>query len=116
MKIYLFSTSLYFCLGQPYIRLRGSNIPLKGRVEVFHLGIWGTVCKYTATSARVACRELGFYDAVEQGRWTGEQASGKVWLRDVKCQGDEKSLVFCPHNNWKNTGCDHYYDSYVKCK
>ena len=120
MKIYLFSTSSYFCLGQPYIRLRGSNIPFKGRVEVFHLGTWGTVCEYngkfSTTSARVACRELGFYDAVELDRWTGERASGKVWLKDVKCRGDEKSLVFCPHNNWKNTNCDHYWDRYVKCK
>ena len=106
-------------LGQPYIRLRGSNIPLEGLVEVFHLGTWGTVCDYNndifATSARVVCRELGFYDAVKQ-RWRRQIASGKIWLEAVKCRGDEKSLVFCSHNNWKNAGCSHYWDRYVKCK
>ena len=94
---------------QPYIRLRGSNVPLFGRVEVFHEGIWGTVCKWSAMSARVACRELGFYDAVlPAGRLRDKMASGKVWLRDVNCRGDEKSLVFCPNNNWENANCRHY--------
>ena len=118
MYIYIY-IRLYFLLGQPYIRLRGSNIPLEGLVEVFHLGIWGTVCDYNndifATSARVVCRELGFYDAVKQ-RWRRQIASGKIWLEAVKCRGDEKSLVFCSHNNWKNAGCSHYWDRYVKCK
>ena len=114
--------TLYFYLGQPYIRLRGSDIPLKGRVEVFHRGIWGTVCTYNSefesftASARVACWELGFHDAVQHGRWDKPRASGKIWLKDVKCRGDEKSLVFCPHNNWENTGCGHYWDRYVQCK
>jgi hypothetical protein len=112
--------TLYFYLGQPYIRLRGLDIPLQGRLEVFHLGTWGTVChdnrESFETSARVACWELGFHDVVHQSRWISPLASGMVWLRDVQCLGDEKSLVFCPHNNWENTGCGHYYDRYVKCK
>ena len=106
----------FFFLGQPYIRLRGSNVPLLGRVEVLHLGMWGTVCTWSAKSARVACQELGFHDAIEEGRWLGDSANGRIWLRNLKCQGDEKSLVFCPHNNWKNTYCGHYHDRYVKCK
>jgi hypothetical protein len=105
-----------FFLGQPYIRLRGSNVPLLGRIEVLHLGMWGTVCKWSAMSARVACRELGFHDPVVHGRWTGKIDSGKIWLEDVKCQGNETSLVFCPHNNWKDTNCDHSHDAAVKCK
>ncbi|XP_028402504.1 receptor-type tyrosine-protein phosphatase F-like [Dendronephthya gigantea] len=105
---------------QPYIRLRGSNIPLMGRVEVFHRGIWGTICGYDEgyfrdADARVACRELGFYDVVEHGIWKYPVATGKVWLRFVFCQNDSKSLVFCSHDNWGNTGCSHHWDVYIKC-
>ena len=105
-----------FCVGQPYIRLSGSNIPLEGRVEVFRQGEWGTVCYYYdpnffRKNARVVCRELGFYDLVEQTRLSG--ATGKIWLHKVQCRGDEKSLVFCPY---KDYGCSHEWDRYVKCE
>ena len=106
-----------FYLGQPYIRLRGLSTPLEGRIEVLHRGSWGTVCHNNGesfkTSAQVACRELGFHDVLYQSRWESPLADGKISLRNVKCRGDEKSLVFC---NWKNTGCDHYWDRYIKCK
>ena len=82
--------------------------------------MWGTVCGFSPSfedrSSRVTCRELGFHDVLNQGSWDGDKTSGKIWLKDVKCSGDEKSLVFCPHNNWKNTGCNHAADIFVKCK
>ena len=38
----------------------GSNST--GRLEVFHNGVWGTVCSdfFTAAEARVVCKMLGF--------------------------------------------------------
>ncbi|CAB4039940.1 neurotrypsin, partial [Paramuricea clavata] len=100
---------------QPYIRLRGLSIPLEGRIEVYHRGSWGTVCRNNEesfeTSARVACWELGFHDVLHQSRWKTPRAVGKISLKNVKCRGDEKSLVFC---NRENTGCSHYWDRYVK--
>ena len=104
-------------LGQTYIRLGASNVPLKGRIEIFHQGEWGTTCyresTFSITNARVACRELGFYNVKEEHRWFHLKATGKIWLHSVKCRGDEKSLLLC---SYKNSGCHHYWDRYVKCE
>ena len=40
----------------------GSNA-LEGRLEVYHSGVWGTVCDdgFTDIEAKVACNGLGFW-------------------------------------------------------
>ena len=48
--------------------------------------------------AKVACRQLGFTNAVgasHQGRGTG-----KIWLWSMDCSGLETSLGSCSHNGW----------------
>ena len=105
--------------GQPYTRLRGSVIPLEGRVEVLHEGVWGTVCDSNAlkiNAARVVCRELGFYD-VDHSRHSQFHPADteKIWLTGIECTGNEKSVVFCKHSNWKVPTCGHYDDVAVTC-
>jgi len=43
-------------------RLVGSNRSREGRLEVYHNGVWGTVCDdgFTDAAARVVCYSLGF--------------------------------------------------------
>jgi len=47
------------------VRLAGSGLSYEGRLEVYHDGVWGTVCDdlFDDTSAAVACYSLGFGSA-----------------------------------------------------
>jgi len=44
------------------LRLVGGSQSDEGRLEVYHNGVWGTVCddRFDDTSASVACFSLGF--------------------------------------------------------
>ncbi len=43
------------------------------------------------------------------------QGTGVVWLSDLKCRGNESSLLHCPHSRWGNTTCSHNRDAGVQC-
>ena len=42
------------------VRLEGSGLPYEGRLEVYHNGVWGTVCddSFDDVAATVACKSL----------------------------------------------------------
>ena len=44
------------------MRLAGSTLAYEGRLEIYHDGVWGTVCDdgFDDTNAAVACYSLGF--------------------------------------------------------
>ena len=87
---------------------------------MYHDGEWGTICGKTSWSlegAKVVCQELGFKKAIYESRKALHgQGAGKVWLSDVKCAGNESSLLECPHGVWGNVGdCGHDEDAGVSC-
>ncbi|XP_078695032.1 scavenger receptor cysteine-rich type 1 protein M130-like isoform X2 [Branchiostoma floridae x Branchiostoma belcheri] len=90
-----------------------------GRVEVRVNGEWGTICDdgTGANEARVICRELGFpdYETFHYGAFYGE-GTGKIWLSDLKCTGDESSVRSCNHADWGANSCTHAQDFSVVCK
>lgn len=107
------------CFTDNAIRLKG---PLsssgKGRVEVYHNGRWGTICddSWDIKDANVACRQLGYVQAVRQ--LVGSQVpdgTGQIWLDDVNCRGSEQSLASCRHNGWGSHNCGHHEDAGVEC-
>ena len=93
-------------------------MPEEGRVEIYYRGSWGTVCDddWDINDARVVCRQLGYSSAVGalQNAWFG-QGSGKIWLDNVQCQGNERSIVNCRHNSWGMHNCLHSEDASVIC-
>ncbi|NXR25053.1 SRB4D protein, partial [Cinclus mexicanus] len=74
-----------------------------GRVEVSHLGRWGTVCDDTwdLRAARVTCRHLGCGHALSApGRAHFGPGRGPVWLDQVRCSGEEHTLDRCKRLAW----------------
>ena len=86
-----------------------------GRVEVFRNWEWGTVCddRWDINDARVACRELGYRNALKalQGSEV-PSGSGKIWLDEVGCTGSELNLTSCSH---QSDDCSHSEDAGVQC-
>ena len=66
--------------------------------------------------ASVVCRMLGY-----TGAWTAGCCSeypggtGPIWLSDLSCTGEEKSLTECGHSGWGINNCDHGKDVEVIC-
>ena len=96
-----------------------------GRVEIYHNGTWGTVCDdhWDIQDSTVVCRMLGFshaWTAISFGdvivkRDENRAGSGPIWLDDVACTGNERSLTECSHSGWLVHNCDHLEDAGVWC-
>lgn len=97
------------------VRLADGSTPSQGRVEVFHLGLWGTVCSdgWEVLDARVVCRQLGYTTAVQATVVGG--GSGQIWYDDVTCKGYETSIVECESNGLAAHNCFHFLDAGVEC-
>ncbi|XP_060564396.1 coadhesin-like [Ruditapes philippinarum] len=104
------------CISALQVRLRGGIH--SGRVEISLDGSnWGTVCddSFSVASAKVVCNMLGFPSSnarVDTGVTPG---SGRIYLDDVSCTGDEASITFCKHTYWGKHDCDHNEDVGVIC-
>ncbi|XP_016132943.1 lysyl oxidase homolog 3A isoform X3 [Sinocyclocheilus grahami] len=100
------------------VRLKGGAKTGEGRVEVLKGSEWGTVCDdhWNLQSASVVCRELGFGTAKEAltGARMG-QGMGPIYINEVQCRGDEKSLWDCPHKSITAEDCKHMEDASVIC-
>ena len=105
------------------LRLAAGSVNSEGRLEIYHDGVWGTVCDDFwgdfrgdgVGNATVACRQLGYsgyetidYDPVIPG-------GDPIWLDDVQCVGDEDTLSDCPANDWGVNNCAHSEDVMLRC-
>ena len=101
------------------VRLVGGATPLEGRVEVFLLGHWGTVCSYSwdLADATVVCHQLGYLRAVATPTYAYFGAgSGPSWYYRVYCAGTERNLTECSNNNYNfGSACPHSQDAGVVC-
>ncbi|CAH1245085.1 DMBT1 [Branchiostoma lanceolatum] len=101
------------------VRLVGGGSAYKGRVEVLHGGVWGTVCDrgWDKKDADVVCRQLGYPEAAtaESAAAFGEGA-GPIWVDDAACTGYETRLTKCGHTGWNASSCDHSQDAGVVCQ
>ncbi|NXS63443.1 DMBT1 protein, partial [Brachypteracias leptosomus] len=100
------------------LRLVGGPGRCAGRVEVLHNGTWGTVCDdgWGSPEGRVVCRQLGCGTllSVAPGARYGE-GTGRIWLDEVNCTGEERDLSECRARPWGEHNCHHVEDASVEC-
>ena len=104
--------------GEGEVQLVGGSGPHEGRVEVYHNGVWGTVCDYNwdLQDAMVVCRQLGYGTAMSApGRAAFGRGSGPIWYDGVHCSGHEASLTQCGHRGLGVHNCGHSEDAGVIC-
>ncbi|XP_056150146.1 deleted in malignant brain tumors 1 protein-like [Lampris incognitus] len=100
------------------LRLVNGRSDCSGRVELFHDGIWGTVCDddWEISNAEVVCRQLGCgqpLSALKDAHFG--KGSGPIWLDNVVCTGQESALTQCSHFDFGENNCGHGEDASVIC-
>ncbi|XP_034608774.1 scavenger receptor cysteine-rich domain-containing group B protein [Trachemys scripta elegans] len=101
-----------------FLRLVNGSHRCEGRVELFYLSQWGTVCDdaWDLRDVAVVCRQMGCGGA--RAAW-GEArygpGTGYIFLDNLKCKGDEPSLLRCSHIRWNVHNCDHSEDAGALC-
>ena len=113
---YLFATHTVDTEGS--VRLVGGSTANEGRVEVYHNGVWGTVCddSWDITDANVVCRLLNYSGASAALSFSFfGRGSGPIHYDDVSCTGNETHLADCSHNGIGVHDCSHGEDAGVVC-
>nr|KAG5703085.1 hypothetical protein BaRGS_012147 [Batillaria attramentaria] len=59
-----------------------------------------TGCTYNAYDAVAICRTLGFVDGVAYTHSHYGSGAGPVYLTNMRCRGDDTSLLKCPNAGW----------------
>lgn len=96
----------------------GKEGSFEGRVEVYRVGTWGTICDdgWGMNDATIVCKQLGYagVESTHVKSYFGE-GKGQIWLDDLNCTGNETNLAQCMHNGWGSHDCTHSQDAGVVC-
>jgi len=98
------------------VRLVGDSSS-RGRLEVLHSGVWGTICDdlFAAAEVRVACKMLGFGSGLKIYNHKYATSHGPSWLDNVRCNGTEADIAECSHSGWGVHNCQHREDVAISC-
>ncbi|XP_048254178.1 uncharacterized protein LOC124117997 isoform X1 [Haliotis rufescens] len=92
----------------------------RGRVEVLHNNVWGTVCRgssFSSQEAQVVCKMANLPWTTAYVTTSSGPGEGIIWLSNVDCTGTETSLYHCSHSGWGTApSCSHSSDVGVVCR
>lgn len=92
---------------------------MEGRLEVFYMGYWGTICDdyWQYQEGIVACRQMGFPGSESNNASTNHlKTDVPILLDDVNCVGYEDRITDCYHRDWTLNDCTHLEDVYLTCR
>ena len=103
------------------IRLVGGSNAHAGHVEMYLLGHWVSACfqYWDLVDATVVCHQLGYPAALTiqnnaaQTYFGGK--NGNLWLQDLRCNGNESSIIQCSHGMTTTGYCPYNVDTSVIC-
>ncbi|XP_064609751.1 uncharacterized protein LOC135473788 [Liolophura sinensis] len=91
---------------------------IRGRVEIFMNGRWGTVCDkgWTQKNTDVVCRQMGYkHGSAKTGAYFGKGV-GQITVTRALCHGNETWFKSCPRAKWWFfSACRHSNDVGVIC-
>ncbi|KAK3711285.1 hypothetical protein QZH41_015006 [Actinostola sp. cb2023] len=98
--------------GSVKVRLVNGSDHLEGLLQIYHDGVWGTICDdgWDYLEAKVLCKQLNLGVQSSRPLTTIPKGFGRIWLDDMFCTGRENSLEECVHRPWGQTNCNHNED------
>ena len=87
-------------------------------MQVYYNRTWGWVCaeQWDKQNADVVCKELGYTgSSTIYNKSPNARGNVTLWMSDIRCTGDEISLVSCTHGGWKFLGCGSVGHTGVVC-
>ena len=58
---------------------------------------------------------IGYQHGIAKSIASFGQGSGQTFMDEVKCVGNETSILDCPYNGWGRHNCRHSQDVGVEC-
>lgn len=93
------------------------QLGIGGRLEVWHVDKWGTVCDddFGEDDALVVCKSFGYsFGKALSGAYYGE-GEGEILLDNIACTGKETEIRECSHPGWGVNDCSHSEDVGIQC-
>lgn len=109
------------------LRLQGGRYPSQGRVEVYCIEEWGTVCNQDIQKeeANIICRQLGYTEASSYestNETLQSEATQPIWFNSLDCKTEEESFEdcgSCPLSDIRSQSAQicssHMYDLTIQC-
>ena len=110
------------------VRLVDGSDDAEGRVEIYHDGVWGTICDdyWSTNDAELVCRQLGHEGAeTVLARARFGEGRGAIWMDDLSCTAAQAAsagtqsatrLGDCAFPGWGVHNCGHGEDAGVVCE